>query len=76
MKQEIIHAKAIRLLEGGQVVVDGHRVKIEFSGLSYMTCEVCSMDCLCHQDTEMNLVCRECDFISNKHNTLQLVTVD
>lgn len=76
MKQQTIHEKAIRLIEGGQVNVDGHCVKLKQTGYNMDCCYVCDMDSICRVNTEMFNVCGECDLITNKNNYLKLVTND
>lgn len=63
MKQSV-HEKAIRLIEGGIVEVDGHCVRLWKGPYEVDTCNYCVMDCLCHYGSEMNLVCKECDEIT------------
>lgn len=62
--KESVHEKAIRLIEGGIVEVDGHCVKLGKHPYLSDPCYCCEMDCLCHFGTEMHLVCRECDIIT------------
>lgn len=59
-----IHEKAIRLVEGGIVNVDGHCVKLGKAPYIFDPCFVCEMDCLCHSGNEMCAVCEECDSIT------------
>ena len=63
--KESIHEKAIRLIEGGIVNVDGHFVKLCKEPYIFDPCFCCEMDSLCHFGTEMHLVCRECDQITH-----------
>lgn len=74
--KQSIHEKAIRLLEGGIVDVDGHCVKLVEIPDSIDTCNHCEMDCICHLGTEMCSVCIECVEISKKNCILELVTLD
>ena len=76
MKEQTIHEKAIRLIEGGLVNVDGHCVKMKQVERNWDSCTICNMDCLCHRDTEMFLVCNECELITLKGCYLELVTND
>ena len=77
MKNKLsIHEKAIRLIEGGIVDVDGHSVKLVQIPDKFDTCNDCEMDCLCHIGTEMCDVCIECVEISKKNCILELVTLD
>ena len=72
--KQSIHEKAIRLLEGGIVQVDGHSVRLSKVHHVLLSCELCDMDCLCHTGTEMCDVCVECTDILNKNCFLELVT--
>ena len=74
--KDSVHEKAIRLLEGGIVEVDGHSVSLVVIPDSIDTCYHCEMDCLCHTGTEMCDVCIECVEISKKNCILELVTLD
>lgn len=70
---KIIHEKAIRLLEGGVVEVDGLFVRAIKLNIGYDACYICDMDCLCHKETEMCDVCLECDLIGDYIYYLKLV---
>lgn len=59
-----IHEKAIRLIEGGIVEVDGLSVIMHSEPYIFDPCLVCDMDCLCHKGSEMCAVCEECDSIT------------
>lgn len=72
--KQSIHEKAIRLIEGGIVNVDGHSVKLVNVPDMLYTCNSCEMDCICHNETEMCDVCIECVKISKKNCMLKLVT--
>ena len=74
--KQSIHEKAIRLIEGGIVEVDGHSVRLVEMPDMFDTCNYCKMDCLCHIGTEMCDVCIECEEISKKYSILELVTLD
>lgn len=74
--KQSIHEKAIRLIEGGIVEVDGHSVSLVKIPDSIDTCYHCEMDCLCHIGTEMCDVCIECVEITKKNCILELVTLD
>ncbi len=73
MKQEELHAKAIRLIEGGSVQVGSHFVRLVRYKNLYDPCHDCEMDCLCHFGTDMHLVCRECDIITRDDCMLVLI---
>lgn len=70
--KETVHEKAIRLIEGGIVNVDGHFVRLCKGPYIFDPCNECEMDCLCHFGTEMHLVCRECDQITHMGCFLKL----
>lgn len=70
---KMIHDKAIRLLEGGIVEVDGLFVRAIKSDFWFEACDLCEMDCLCHSGTEMIDVCKECDSIDVDYVYLKLV---
>lgn len=72
-KCDIIHDKAIRLVEGGVVEVDGLCVRAIKFGSNFGICMECSMDCLCHYGTEVLDVCTECDEINGDKYYLELV---
>lgn len=65
----ILHDKAIRLLEGGIVEIDGHYVKACIVEGVDNPCELCNMDSACR----MNMVdlCAECECISRKRYLLK-----
>lgn len=70
---KMIHDKAIRLLEGGVVEVDGLFVSMVRVDDDIDPCYLCEMDCLCHIGTEINEVCNEGDSISDSYFYLELV---
>ena len=72
--KQSIHEKAIRLIEGGIVEVDGHAVKLVKYAHIFDPCFLCEMDCLCHKGNEMCDVCEECDAISKMDCFLTFVT--
>lgn len=59
-----IHEKAIRLVEGGIVAVDGHSVQLVKGPDIFDPCYCCEMDSICHSGNEMCSVCEECDNIT------------
>lgn len=74
MKQTEIHEKAIRLIEGGHVEIDGHFVFAQIASDQYYPCECCEMDSICTQDSESMMdVCAECDEITGEKHILTLV---
>ena len=70
---ESIHSKAIRLLEGGVVEVQGLSVVVRAEKWLCDPCFVCEMDSICHFGSEMCNVCHECDIISKKDCFLVLI---
>lgn len=71
--KQSIHEKAIRLVEGGIVDVDGHFVKLMKFPFILDSCFWCDMDSLCHIGTEMCSVCEECEDITKMDCFLSLV---
>lgn len=69
-KEQSIHEKAMRLLEGGIVEVNGHSVMLAANTNAIDPCFYCDINCFCHFGTEMHQVCRECDIISQKDCSL------
>lgn len=65
-KKESVHQKAIRLVEGGIVEIDGLYVRLCRDSYIFDPCFCCEMDSLCHFGDEMQIVCRECDIISRQ----------
>ena len=72
-KKLSVHEKAIRLIEGGIVDVDGHSVKLVILPFIFDPCLYCEMDYLCHDGTEMCDVCEECDAITRMDCFLTLI---
>lgn len=68
-----VHEKAIRLVEGGIVDVNGHSVQLVKDPYMFDPCYCCEMDCLCHKDNEMYNVCVECDNITQMDCFLVLI---
>lgn len=66
MKQDELHAKAIRLLEGGSVEVEGLVVKLGMDMYIFDPCFGCEMDSLCHLGNDICNLCMECDTISHR----------
>ena len=63
-REKEIHEKAVRLIEGGIVEVDGHSVKMKRSYDKFTPCSDCEMDCLCHSGKDISDLCLECDWIT------------
>lgn len=76
MKKYELHDLAIRLVEGGQIVVDNHRVKLGHAPYIFDPCFCCDMECLCHEGNNMCNVCEECDSLLREDCFLILVTTD
>lgn len=77
MKEKMdVHDKAIRLIEGGIVELDGLAVKLGGRTFHFDPCFDCEMDCLCHKGNEMCSVCEECDIITGLHCFLKLVELN
>lgn len=75
MKEEkTTHEKAIRLVEGGVVEIDGHSVKMGVAAMEADACDCCHMDCLCHRGNAICELCEECDSIAFGRCFLILVT--
>lgn len=72
-KIESLHDKAIRLIEGGIVEVNGHAVRAIKAPVDYFSCDVCEMDCICHK---FAFLCREVDMIGRGDYYLKLVQYD
>lgn len=70
--KDSVHAKAIRLIEGGIVNIDGLSVKLVADLDTWNPCEICEMDSLCHFGDEMCAVCIECDSIIKSNCLLKL----
>lgn len=56
------HDKAIRLVEGGFVEIDGHVVAARKATSMEFSCDLCEMDSICHG--EIPELCVECDSIT------------
>lgn len=74
-KLKSLHERAIRLVEGGVVQVDGYVVRAIKAPIDELPCNVCDMDCLCHRDddTEMAYLCEKVDEIERDCYYLKLV---
>lgn len=69
-KKLTVHDKAIRLVEGGFVEIDGHVVAARITPDDLLSCDICEMDCICH--AEMAEVCEEVDNIRQMRSYLVL----
>ncbi len=72
-REKEIHKKAIRLIEGGIVEVDGHSVKLIHRTTIFDPCYICEMDCLCHRGNTICDLCTECDSITGEDCFLVLM---
>ena len=74
MGKMTVHDKAIRLIEGGIVEIDGNWFRLirfpdDFDGI---TCMECELDSICQSEHED--VCGECEAIYVKNCCLQLAS--
>lgn len=76
MKRDPIYEKAIRLIEGGQVSVDGHLVKIKIVELDENPCKECETNNVCLTFSDMHSICQKCDCITQRNCCMELVTND
>ena len=65
MKQSV-HKKAIRLVEGGEVEVDGHSVRLVKYPCIVDPCFCCEMDSLCHIGNEIREPGHICRIVKGK----------
>ena len=74
MKKMTVHDKAIRLLQGDIVQIEGNwfRVKRFPDYYDDNTCKVCELDSMCHW--EHTQICEECEIISQHKCILNLVS--
>lgn len=74
-KQNSLHDKAIRLLEGGLVEIDALRVRAIKVPIEWDPCYICSMGCLCTKEvcSEILELCKECDTISGNLHYLEII---
>lgn len=61
-----IHEKAIRLIEGGIVEVEGHHFSLKHERYIFDPCFVCEMDSLCDPEGDICAICEECDSITRE----------
>lgn len=64
-----LHDKAIRLLEGGVVEIEGHFVKAIQVADDVRPCKLCNMDSACNMN--MSELCAEVEIISRKQYILK-----
>lgn len=65
MKEERLHEKAIRLIEGEVVEVQGLSIRLGRQHHIFDPCLCCDMDCICHVGNDMRSLCLECDCITH-----------
>ena len=73
MNSTEIHNKAIRLVEGGIVDINGLCVSMRHEPYIFDPCFVCELDCLCHRGNDICNVCDECDSITGEDCFLVLM---
>ena len=74
MEKKTVHDKAITLIEGGNVEIEGNWFRLKrlpeyFYG---STCNECEFDSMCHW--EHVKICRECEAISNRRCMLEVAS--
>lgn len=69
-KELTLHQKAIRLLEGGFVEMDGHVVTAKVAPDDVFSCNICEMDSICN--VGMSELCEEVSYIKQKDYYLVL----
>lgn len=70
LSKEGLHAKAIRLVEGGAEEIDGHWVRFKLAKNTDDPCYYCMMDCICKG--QMIELCKECVEIIGHEGMLSL----
>lgn len=61
MNEKELHEKAIRLIEGGVVEVQGLSVRLGRQYYYFDPCFCCKLDSICHFGDDMCSLCLECD---------------
>lgn len=69
-KKQSDHDKAIRLLEGGLVEIDGLLFSIDDAGIEDDACNSCQLDSIC--SVNISNVCLEADLITRTHHRMIL----
>lgn len=72
-REKEIHDKAIRLIEGGIVELDGLCFGMRHEAGLSDPCYVCELDCICHHGNAICDLCEECDSITGEGCFLFLV---
>lgn len=72
MTQKEIHEKAIRLIEGGVVEIDGNWFRLVYPQLEGrdIPCMMCELDSICRRHHVV--ICGECEAITHKKCMLEL----
>ena len=70
--EKVRHDKAIRLIDGGIVEVDGLCVRLIHRPYIVDPCFDCEMDSLCHLGSDICRLCMECDSITGELCFLKL----
>lgn len=73
MDSKEIHNKAIRLVEGGIVDINGLSVSMRHEPYIFDPCFVCELDSICHKGNDVCNVCEECDSITKEDCFLVLM---
>lgn len=71
-KEMTVYDKAVRLVEGGQVEIEGLTVKAVSVNLDEDACYKCDLASICRG--KFVEVCRECDSLKRGNYLLQLVS--
>ena len=74
MEKKTVHDKAIRLIEGGIVEIEGNlfRLKRFPEYFDDNTCNECELDSMCHWEHVQ--ICEVCEAISNQRCMLELAS--
>lgn len=70
LTKDELHAKAVRLVEGGAEEIDGHWVRFKLAEDEDDPCCKCMMECVCQ--CQMVELCYECVCIAQHEGTLAL----
>lgn len=71
-KEQTMHNKAIRLIEGGEVSCSGLTFRAHVADCLNYPCYECSVDSAC--DSNISDLCAECDQIGHQQYYLEIVT--
>lgn len=64
---ETIQEKAIRLVKGDIVEIQGHFVELRHEKYLFDPCFFCDLNSKCHQRGEFAGVCNQCDYITDEY---------